>query len=676
MSKARKDRKPLQYILLILLIVLMILSFAVSMIPVGHAQEPPLKIAVAPDGTLYAEGRVLVRFKPSVSSFTAQSTLKSMDSDVSDTAGEIVVAQVPAGETVEGFAALLEAQPNVVCAQPDYLYTLGAVSVNDTYAGDQWYLDAMGVPDAWSATMGAAGVVVAVLDTGIDLSHPDLAGQIVSPTDVVEPATDAQDDNGHGTHVAGIIGAIANNARGVAGIAPGTRLMPVDVFGYYATSSGTVFGALTSKVIEGISYAVSNSADVINISLGGADYDSLFETAVNGAVAAGVVVVAAAGNDGEDGTHYPSDFDACISVIATDWNDDRAGYSNYGGDKDISAPGGDTNADPDYDSLILSTYYNPITHASGYAWMDGTSMASPMVAGVAALVLSANSSLTVAEVKDILYVTAVDLGAPGRDDDYGYGRVNAAAAVAAAAGLPYAPVAVTGVALDDAGIGLSAGETYQLSAHVTPFAASNKAVAFSTANAAVATVSASGVVSATGAGSTQITARTVDGGFTSVCNVSVIDAYVPVTGVSIAGYAPEAHISRFVGESFDISPAVAPANATNKSVAYLSGLPGAASVSDSGHISVKGVGAAKITVTTVDGGHTSSITVHGLRRGDTNADGNISISDYTNIRLHLLGLKALPSEIRPAADVDKNGVISISDYTLVRLHILGLKSID
>lgn len=674
MSKPRKH-KPLQFMLLILLILLMILSFSMSFIPVGHAQEPETDVIRTSDGLLCAKDQVLVKFKPTVSDYAAKHTLSTMSSEALDTTSDMIIADVPAGETVDNFAETLEAQPNVQYAQPNYLYTFESVSVNDTYVGYQWHLETMGVFDAWTTTLGSSNVIVAVLDTGVDLNHPDLVGRFVNPTDVVDNDS-AQDDDGHGTHVAGIISAVTNNSKGVAGIAPGAKLMPVDVFGHYNTGSGTVFGALTSEVIEGIDYAVSKDADVINISLGGSDYDSAFEDAIDNAVSKGVVVVSAAGNKGQNGTHYPSDYDSCISVIATDWNDAKASYSNYGEDKDICAPGGDTNTDQNSDSFIFSTSYDPSTQTSGYAWMDGTSMASPMVAGVVALMLSANPNLKVSQVKDILYNTAVDLGAPGRDDDSGYGRVNAAAAVAAAAKKNYIPVPVTGVALKDSSLSLAPDVTCQLYAKVSPLNASNKAVVYFSSNEAVATVNPSGLITAVGAGNSIITVKTIDGNLTSSCNITVTMASIPVTGVSISGFSPEAHTLHFKGDSFNITPIVAPQNATNKAVKFESSTPTVATVDTTGIINVVGIGSTNITVTTLEKGLSSFIVLDVAKRGDANGDGNVSIMDYSLIRLHILGLKPLSDAYKPVADVDNNGNVSISDYTLVRLQILGLKSID
>jgi len=641
MSKQTHNTKPAQLALLILLILLMLVSFFVTFIPVGNAQEPQTQITTTSDGRLCADDEVLVKFEQTVSPSAAESTLEEMASEPLDIASDIIVADVPEGETVESFAESLETLPNVEYAQPNYVYTLERTTVNDTYVSLQWYLETINVFDAWDITMGNSSTVVAVIDTGVDLTHPDLAGQIVSQTDVVAYDGSAQDDDGHGTHVAGIIAAKANNGTGVAGVAPGSKLIAVDVFGnYYNPYTGlTEFGALTSKVIEGIQYAVANGADVINMSLGGPYYDSAFEDAVDDAVNAGVVVVGAAGNESTSSAHYPSDYNSCISVIATNQSDQKADFSNYGAAKDICAPG----------VSITSTY------PGGYANLNGTSMASPVVAGVAALMLSVDPDLTVNELKNNLYSTAVDLGTPGRDDLYGYGRINAQAAVALTG-------VVKGFSFSPSSISLAIGETLQLTPTFSPINAANKNVSYVSNTPSVATVSASGVITPVAAGTAIITGTTQDGGFQDTCQVTVKSGQI-ATSV----YTIDRASSLLRGIALNTSAAQLKANLNNAPE----------------DINIYTASGALYTGNNVGTGMTVKLefgtgthdSLAAVLLGDTSGDGSISVSDYTKIRLHILGLSGLSGAAAAAADADKNGTIDIGDYTLVRLHILGLKSI-
>ena len=383
------------------------------------------------DGRLFVQDEVLVKFHSKQNKSSMARTLSSLDCKIANQISDnLVRTDLPKDESIERFIEKLEAQPEVAYAQPNYIYQLAA-AVTDPFADShnpnyQWHLETINAFDAWDITMGDSGIKVAVLDTGIDLTHPEFNGQIHAAVCKVEDEPDAQDDNGHGTHVAGIIAAKADGV-GSVGVAPDVQLIIVDVFGWYEEQ---IFGATSESIVEGIEYSVDNGAQVINMSVGSCHADTAEEEAVNDAVNAGVVCIAAAGNhdpEEDDPTEalYPSDFDACISVIATDRNDERASYSNYGTAKDISAPGGGGS------NYIVSTYLRS-EQPSGYLGAQGTSMASPVVAGVVALMLSANDTLTVDQVKTILYGTAIDLGTPGKDIYFGNGRVDAQAAVLAA----------------------------------------------------------------------------------------------------------------------------------------------------------------------------------------------------------------------------------------------------
>ena len=224
------------------------------------------------------------------------------------------------------------------------------------------------------------------------------------------------DDYGHGTHVAGIAAARINNGIGVAGMAGGAKIMSVKVFFPPPNVIGTY-----EDLIRAIIYATDNGADVINMSLGASSYSRGEEMAVDYAWDHGAVVVAAAGNTGRETYHYPAAHPNAIAVAATTASDSRAGFSTYGDFVDVAAPG----------SSVFSTLMG-----GGYGGMSGTSMATPHVAGLAALLFSLNPQLTNAQVRELIETNADDLGAAGWDKLYGHGRINARKALAAVAPPP------------------------------------------------------------------------------------------------------------------------------------------------------------------------------------------------------------------------------------------------
>ena len=276
-----------------------------------------------------------------------------------------------------------------------------------------WNMLNIKVPDAWTISNGS-GVNVSVLDTGIDNDHPDLMENIAGGVgfaniNLAKFNTEWDDDNGHGTHVAGIIAAL-DNEIGVVGAAPDVSLYAVKVL----NRGGRGF---TSDIIAGIEWSVENDMDIVSMSLGGGGYSQPFQDVINEANDNGVLIIAAAGNGGvTTETYYPAAYDNVTAVAATDINNDVAWFSNSGSYVDIAAPGVD----------IRSTWNNGL-----YNTISGTSMSCPHVTGVAALVLAQNMSMTPSDVEDILILTAIDLGELGPDIIYGNGLVNASAAVAA-----------------------------------------------------------------------------------------------------------------------------------------------------------------------------------------------------------------------------------------------------
>lgn len=282
-------------------------------------------------------------------------------------------------------------------------------SWNDAYRDLQWGLTRLRAEDTRSRRP-ATGVTVAVVDSGVDASHPDLAGAVLPGTDLVTGAGDGTaDGDGHGTHVAGIVAATADDGAGVAGFAPDARILPVRVLD--DTGSG-----YDSDVAEGIIWAVDHGASVVNLSLGGPTPTDVTAAAVSYALSRGAVVVAAAGNERTEGNPvtYPAAYAGVIGVAASASDDTVAPFSNTGSYVDVTAPG----------VRIASTY--PLDR---YVYLSGTSMAAPFVAASAAVLRSADPALSPARVTELLQSTATDLGPAGRDDAWGHGLVDPLAAL-------------------------------------------------------------------------------------------------------------------------------------------------------------------------------------------------------------------------------------------------------
>lgn len=276
----------------------------------------------------------------------------------------------------------------------------------------QWNLPITETNRGWKLSKGSDDVIVAVVDTGVDLKHPDLKGRLLDGYNVIAPDEAPNDDVGHGTHVAGIISANVNNGEGIAGMMWGGKILPVKALD--KSGSGTTY-----SVAQGIIWATDHGAKVINMSLGNyADAEFLHE-AIKYAYDHDVVLIAATGNDNTERPGYPAAYPEVLSVSATDANMQRASFSNYGDYIEVMAPG----------ESIASTYPD-----NEYAALSGTSMASPHVAALAALVRSINPELKNTEVMDIIRQNVIDLGDPGRDKYFGYGQIDVYAALQAAGG--------------------------------------------------------------------------------------------------------------------------------------------------------------------------------------------------------------------------------------------------
>lgn len=368
---------------------------------------------------------VLVQFDADASEMDRSAVIEAMGGTLVEWLAPIRVARVQVnadslvasaasnGEEGAQMAALLDmarSSRHVVNAELDG--TVQAVlSPNDPAFYNSAFVYApqrINAPGAWDFTLGNPNVVIAILDTGVNTSHPEFAGRVKPGYDFINQDADPSDDNGHGTHVAGISAAGTNNGIGNVGICGGCSLMPVKILSN--TGSG-----LWSQVAAGITFAADNGADIINLSLGGYSASATLQSAIEYAQQKGVLIVAAVGNDNRSDPFYPAAFQDVVGVSATDKNDERWPLSNYGDYVDVAAPG----------VTIYSTFNDLNNTYGGYAFYSGTSMASPHVAGLAGLLLSQDQSRTPSQLISLLTSGSNDLGAGGWDPYFGNGRINA-----------------------------------------------------------------------------------------------------------------------------------------------------------------------------------------------------------------------------------------------------------
>ena len=297
-------------------------------------------------------------------------------------------------------------------AQPNRVYEMAKMPDDEQYvAGQQWALTQIKAEQAWDITTGSGDVVIAMLDTGVATDHPDLEDKVVPGYDFYSNDNEPYDDSGHGTMTAGITAASSNNGRGIAGVAWGARIMPVKVLG------GERGSGSDEMVARGIRWAVDNGARIINMSLGGEETSPVQDDAIRYAHDRNVLIIAAAGNTPDGKPHYPAAYDTVLSVGATGRSDTVTGFSSFGPYVDVSAPG----------VGILSTSWSDGNLT--YEYGNGTSFSCPLVTGAAALVWSANPSLTADDVRFILEDSSDDVGPAGWDEYSGRGRLNVFRAV-------------------------------------------------------------------------------------------------------------------------------------------------------------------------------------------------------------------------------------------------------
>lgn len=284
-------------------------------------------------------------------------------------------------------------------------------------------LEMIDAPKAWDLSQGSENITVAVIDTGIDATHPDLQGRLLPGKNLRDKNNNPADTLGHGTHVAGIIAGLMNNGAGTTGLAPGVKILPLRILGPGRCESSYMCGG-SQDLADAVDIAIQQKARVINFSLAAASENDVLKTAVNKALAAGIVVVAAAGNNNTSRPYYPASVPGVISVGAIDANRQKASFSNYGETLSVVAPGVDilSAALPGFCSKLGESYCFQSETQSRYAQVGGTSQAAPYVSALAALLLSRKPDLTALQVKKIIEDTATDLGQP---QQFGKGVISA-----------------------------------------------------------------------------------------------------------------------------------------------------------------------------------------------------------------------------------------------------------
>ena len=327
---------------------------------------------------------------------------------------DYVTLALPAGEQEETALAQLRRLPGVLSAAENHRRRLQSVAVTDDHYQEQWGLTKAGVPEAWNLGAAGQGITIAVVDTGVNINHPDLKNNIVAGYNAINQTgglSAANDNNGHGTHVAGIAAA-ALNGSGIVGVAYQAKIMPVKAMDRDGEGYDDV-------IADGIVWAADHGARIINLSLGSGDRSQVLADAVSYAAGRGAIIVAASGNydpaaQTDPGVTYPAADPQVLAVTATDSNDQVADFSATGPQVALAAPGVD----------IVSDWLS-----ARYAAMDGTSMAAPFVSGEAALIWSLHPDWKRGQVIEAMEAGVRDLGPAGRDPQYGYGRVDVGLAV-------------------------------------------------------------------------------------------------------------------------------------------------------------------------------------------------------------------------------------------------------
>ncbi len=355
---------------------------------------------------VYAPNELVVRFKASTSEKRIETCFQGIDIQILSEIEvlRVLVLKVVSGDIRNAFDHILDCA-GVLYVEPNFLLQAAETIPSDPDWGLQYGLINIRAPQGWDLSTGSTSVTIAIVDTGVDYAHPDLAGKLVAGYDFVNDDNNPQDDNGHGTHVAGIAAASSNNGAGIAGVSWGARIMPVKVLN--ASGGGTYANAA-----EGTIWAVDHGAQVINLSLGGTGPSSILADAINYAHSRGAVIVAAAGNTGSNFVLYPARYPNVIAVARTNSANHWDG-SSYGPEVDLSAPG----------TQIYSTAIG------GYSFRSGSSMSTGFVSGLAAILMGIPGNASPDLIEAQMESTALDIEFTGWDEYTGAGLIQMDAAM-------------------------------------------------------------------------------------------------------------------------------------------------------------------------------------------------------------------------------------------------------
>ena len=366
--------------------------------------------AWAQNKKMFVEDELLIQFRIDTPKNKADEAVNAHGAMVADEIQQLRIKRIKVpSHVIETVREALSHNPHVEFIENNFLAE-PSTTPNDSYYPSQWHLPKINAPSGWDITSGSESMPIAIIDSGVDPDHPDLAGKLITGYNFLGSNTDTHDVLGHGTAVAGTAAAMTNNITGVAGIACDNPIMPLvvlnssDYASYYDIS-------------RAITYAVDHGVRVLNISIGGSSSSSTLQSAADYAWNKGALIFASAMNNNTSTPYYPAACNHVVAVSATTSTDTKASFSSFGTWVDISAPG----------ASIYTT-----KDGGGYGYWNGTSFASPLTAGLAALIWSINPSLTNTQVYDILTQNADDLGTLGFDQYFGFGRINALRSLLAA----------------------------------------------------------------------------------------------------------------------------------------------------------------------------------------------------------------------------------------------------